>query len=50
MLGSEKYDAIFDRVRYLISIKGGITYIFSHFFFNFCLQKKYWLCKCYNKC
>ena len=39
MLGSEKHDAIFDRVRYLISIKGGITYIFFHFFLNFACKK-----------
>ena len=29
---SEKYDAIYDRIRYLISLKGGITHIFSHIF------------------
>ena len=32
MLGSEKYDAIFDRIRYLISLKSGITYISYHYF------------------
>ena len=32
MLGSEKYDAIYDGIRYLISLKSGITYIFSHYF------------------
>ena len=31
-LGPEKYHAIYNRIRYLISIKGGITYIFSHYF------------------
>ena len=31
-LGSEKYDAIYDRIRYLLSLKSGITYIFSHYF------------------
>ena len=30
--GSEKYDDIYDRIRYLISLKSGITYIFSHYF------------------
>ena len=30
--GSEKYDAIYDRIRYLISLKSSITYIFSHYF------------------
>ena len=29
---SEKYDAIYNRIRYLISQKSGITYIFSHNF------------------
>ena len=29
---SEKYDAICDRIRYLISLKSGITYIFSQYF------------------
>ena len=28
LLGSEKYDAIYNRIRYLISLKSGITYIF----------------------
>ena len=31
-LGSEKYDAIHDRIKYLISLKSSITYIFSHYF------------------
>ena len=26
----EKYDAIFDRVRYLIGVGSGITYVISH--------------------
>ena len=30
LLGPEKYDAIYSRIRYLISQKSGITYIFSH--------------------
>ena len=30
--GSEKYDAIYNRIRYLLSLKSGITYIFSHYF------------------
>ena len=29
---SEKYDGIYDRIRYLISLKRGITYTFSHYF------------------
>ena len=36
MHGSEKYNAIYDRIRYkpinLISLKSGITYIFSYHF------------------
>ena len=30
--GSEKYDTIYNRIRYVISLKSGITYIFSHYF------------------
>ena len=30
----EKYDTIYDRVRYLTSLKSGITYIFSRYFSN----------------
>ena len=32
LFGSEKYEAIYNRIRYLISLKNGITYIFSHYF------------------
>ena len=32
LFGSEKYDAICDRIRYLISLKSSITYVFSHYF------------------
>ena len=32
MFGSEKCDTIYDRIRYLISLKSGITYISSHYF------------------
>ena len=32
LFGSEKYDAIYSRIRYLISLKSSITYIFSHYF------------------
>ena len=32
LFGSEKYDAIYDRIRYLLSLRSGITYIFSHYF------------------
>ena len=34
LFGSEKYDAIYNKIRYLISLKYGITYISSRFFAN----------------
>ena len=34
LFGSEKHDAIYDRIRYLLSLKSGVTYIFSHYFAN----------------
>ena len=32
LFGSKKYDAIYDGIRCLASLKSGITYIFSHYF------------------
>ena len=32
LFGSEKYEAIYNRIRYLIRLKSGIKYIFSHYF------------------
>ena len=32
LFGTEKYDIIDDRIRYLISLKSSITYIFSLYF------------------
>ena len=32
LFGTRKYDAIYDKIRYLISIKSGITYTISHHF------------------
>ena len=32
LLCPEKYDTIYNRIRYLISLKSGITYIFSHYY------------------
>ena len=32
LLAVEKHDAIDNRIRYLISQKGGITYVFSHYY------------------
>ena len=31
LFGSEKYVAIYEKIRYLISLKSGITYTFSHY-------------------
>ena len=31
MFGSEKYGAIYSKVRHLISEKSGITFVFSHY-------------------
>ena len=30
LFGCEKYSSIYNRIRYLISVKRGITYIISH--------------------
>ena len=30
LFGSEKYNAIYNRIRYLISLKSSITHVFSH--------------------
>ena len=30
LFGSRKYDAIYNRIRYLTGVKCGITYVFSH--------------------
>ena len=32
LFDTKKYDAIYDRIRYLASLKGSITYIFYHYF------------------
>ena len=32
LFGSEKYDSIYNRIKYLISVKCGITYIISHYY------------------
>ena len=32
LFGTKKYDTIYDRIRYLKSLKSIITYIFSHYF------------------
>ena len=34
LFGSEKYDAIYNRIRYLLSLKSNITYVFFMFFFQ----------------
>ena len=32
LLGSERHDAIYNRIRYLTSLKSSITYVFSHYY------------------
>ena len=32
LFGSEEYEGIYNKSRYLISLKSGITYIYSHYF------------------
>ena len=32
LFDNKKYDAIYNKIRYLISIKSGITYTISHYF------------------
>ena len=55
LLGSEKYDAIYNRIRYLINLKSSITYIFSHYFAKIKVDiyhslpvEKIVFAKCYN--
>ena len=32
LFGPEKHDVIFNRIRYLIGVKSGITYVISHYY------------------
>ena len=32
LFGTKKYDAIYNKFRYVISLKSSITYMFSHYF------------------
>ena len=32
LFGSEKYNVICNRIRYLIGVKSGVTYVFSHYY------------------
>ena len=32
LFGTKKYDAIYDKIRYLIKIRSGNTYTISHYF------------------
>ena len=56
LFGSEKYDAIYNRIRYLISSKRGATYISSHYFAemkvgsydSLDIEKNNDFAKCYN--
>ena len=34
LFGSEKYDTIYNRIRYVVSLKSGITYIFFSLFYK----------------
>ena len=34
LLGPEKYDAVYNRIRYLISVKSDIRHVFSHYYAN----------------
>ena len=40
LLASEKYDFIYNRIRYLLAVKIGITYIVSHNYATLYFQKK----------
>ena len=37
LFGSGKYDAIYNRIRYLISLKSGVTFIFLYIFLIYIL-------------
>ena len=30
LFGAEKYDFIYNRIRYLVGVKSGVTYVISH--------------------
>ena len=32
LFGSEKHDVIYNRIKYLVSLKSGITYVISHYY------------------
>ena len=32
LIGSEKYDAFYNRIRYITSLKSSIIYVFSHYY------------------
>ena len=32
LFGTKKYDSIYDKIRYRVSVKSGITYIIPHYF------------------
>ena len=40
LFGPKKDDAIYSRIRYLISQKSGITYVFNHLIFNHVFNQK----------
>ena len=58
LLGPEKYDVIFNRIRYLIELKSGISYVVSHSYANIkidsdddsSLEKNMDFVLCYHTC
>ena len=57
LFGLEKYDPNFYRIRYIIGVKSGITYVISHYYgkikvddsYNSLpLEKKVYISQCYN--
>ena len=32
LFGAENYDAIYNKIRYLVSLKNGITYVFPYYY------------------
>ena len=43
MFRTKNCDAIYDKIRYFVSIKSGITYIFSHYFSKIKVDSYYYL-------
>ena len=43
LFGLEKYDATYTRIRYLIGVKSGITFAFSHYYAKIKASERMWL-------